>query len=122
MREGEREEGGEERKKKHGRGKCVAGGGSSRALFSRCFLLPPFLPPRGADLDVEECAPCSVSGENRGAPPAPLALTYFSVPPQRFVFLRRPQRKTLTPRTDAAFYGLSVCGGVTGPAPCFGML
>lgn len=32
---------------------------------SLCPPPPPCLPHRG-DLDLEECAPCSVSGENRG--------------------------------------------------------
>lgn len=54
-------------------GKSVLLGGSGcHVLFSRCFLLPPSAPlpppclPHRGDLDLEECAPCSVSGENRG--------------------------------------------------------
>lgn len=38
---------------------------SPGVFFSLPLPPPPCLPHRG-DLDLEECAPCSVSGENRG--------------------------------------------------------
>lgn len=40
-------------------------GETGLVLFSRCFLPPPPRIPHCGDLDLEECAPCSVSGENR---------------------------------------------------------
>lgn len=103
------------------------GGGSSHVLFSRCFLLPlslsvspPRLPHRG-DLDLEECAPCSVSGENRGGRGrnSSGSLTHFSIPPTRFCFLRR----LCVESWNETFFFFLFCRRVTGSAEasCFWM-
>lgn len=80
--EGRKHKGGKEE------GECVVWGRGEQPcsvlqVFSSPSLgssPPPHLPHRG-DLDSEECAPCSVSGENRGG-----RKTHFSTPPPRFEF------------------------------------
>lgn len=115
---------------------CCWGGAAMFCSPGVFFSLPLFLPhclPHHGDLDLEECAPCSVSGENgRGGGGGRKrnssgSLTHFSIPPTHFSFLRclYVPGDELKLRNEAFFFlrGLSVCRRVTASAEvsCFWM-